>query len=287
MKKLSIVSICYQNAEGLRITAESLKKQKCRDFEWIVIDGASNDGTIDVIKQFDDIIDYWVSESDSGRYNAMNKGIERASGEYLLFLNSGDYLIDENVTKTIIPMLQGIDFYGCDIIESEPHYKYRKAPDDIKAWRIALEPLPHQSTFIKTELLKSRPYNEKYVLVSDWEQMVYELILKNRTYVHLNLTTSVFDTTGATYDKKYRNLFAEEMEDVRVSLFGEKISDDLKRLWEYYRFVRPYKTNTNADKYIGKISIGIRKRTISGDMKILRNAAKMLFHDIFHKKKMQ
>lgn len=95
--KLSIISINLNNSEGLQKTIRSVIRQTNSDFEYIVIDGNSKDGSLNVIKNFDNQITYWVSEPDSGIYNAMNKGISKSTGRYCLFLNSGDWLADENV----------------------------------------------------------------------------------------------------------------------------------------------------------------------------------------------
>ena len=92
---LSVITINYNNAEGLNRTIQSIDTQTWKEFEYIVIDGASNDGSIDVIKRFESIIDLWISEPDTGVFNAMNKGIKKAKGDYLLFLNSGDFLVDK------------------------------------------------------------------------------------------------------------------------------------------------------------------------------------------------
>ena len=101
--KFSIITVNYNNKEGLRNTIESVIHQTYRDFEYIVIDGGSTDGSVDILKKYDQQINYWVSEKDSGIYNAMNKGISKAHGEYLNFMNSGDcfYALDnlERVAK--------------------------------------------------------------------------------------------------------------------------------------------------------------------------------------------
>ena len=87
--KLSVITINYNNRDGLHKTIASVVNQSWREFEYIVIDGGSTDGSVDVIKSFADRIDYWVSEPDKGIYNAMNKGIDVAQGEYCIFINSG------------------------------------------------------------------------------------------------------------------------------------------------------------------------------------------------------
>ena len=88
--RLSIITINYNNREGLRKTIESVVNQTYRNFEYIIIDGGSTDGSVEVVKEYADRISYWVSEPDNGIYNAMNKGVLAANGKYIQFLNSGD-----------------------------------------------------------------------------------------------------------------------------------------------------------------------------------------------------
>ena len=89
--KISIITINYNNFEGLKKTIKSVINQTWKDYEYIVIDGGSNDGSVEYLKSLDNTINFWVSEADNGVYHAMNKGINKANGEYLLFLNSGDH----------------------------------------------------------------------------------------------------------------------------------------------------------------------------------------------------
>ena len=111
--KISIITINYNDAKGLKRTIESVKSQIYKDFEHIIIDGDSCDGSKDIINENAELFSYWCSESDRGRYNAMNKGIAHASGDYLLFLNSGDYLSDDNVLKDFSMSLSNKDIvYG-------------------------------------------------------------------------------------------------------------------------------------------------------------------------------
>ena len=99
--KLSIVTINLNNVAGLHETIISVLNQSSADLEYIIIDGGSTDGSAELIKEYSDRIYYWVSEPDSGIYNAMNKGIRKASGEYLLFLNSGDALASDNIVEEV------------------------------------------------------------------------------------------------------------------------------------------------------------------------------------------
>jgi glycosyltransferase involved in cell wall biosynthesis len=103
MKKplFSIITVTYNSKDVLEKTVESVKDQSCKDYEYIVIDGKSTDGTIDVIKNYENEIDYWVSEEDKGIYDAMNKGIKNSSGQLIFFLNAGDTFYDKEVLQDV------------------------------------------------------------------------------------------------------------------------------------------------------------------------------------------
>ena len=107
--KLSIITINYNHKEGLLKTIKSVVNQTYHDIEYIVIDGGSTDGSVDVVKQYEDSISYWVSEPDCGIYNAMNKGVAKATGEYCLFLNSGDSLHGTDSILEFVSKLSGED----------------------------------------------------------------------------------------------------------------------------------------------------------------------------------
>ena len=96
--KLSIITVCY-NEPNLEKTCKSIIEQTYQDFEWIVVDGGSNEQTQNIWNKYKNRINYFISEKDSGVYNAMNKGIKQSNGEYLLFLNAGDYLFDKDALK--------------------------------------------------------------------------------------------------------------------------------------------------------------------------------------------
>lgn len=102
-----------------------LPPQAVRDFEYIVIDGNSTDGSKALIEAYSSIIDYWVSESDGGIYQAMNKGVKAAHGDYCLFLNSGDTLHNVLVAKNVMGQLDGCDFYTGHIKKNEELDKRR------------------------------------------------------------------------------------------------------------------------------------------------------------------
>lgn len=170
--KLSIITINYNNKHGLQKTINSVISQIYKEFEWIIIDGGSTDGSKELIEQYTDYITYWVCEPDKGIYNAMNKGIEVAKGEYLLFLNSGDYLVSVYTLEHVLcksfqaDIVYGNLLYDKKKVERAPgfHNDYIACIDLIKGT------LFHPSTFIKRELFeKYGYYDETLKIVADWK----------------------------------------------------------------------------------------------------------------------
>lgn len=181
--KYSIITVNYNNKDGLRRTIESVIHQTFCDIEFIVIDGGSTDGSVDILKEYNKHISYWVSEKDNGIYNGMNKGIQKATGEYLNFMNSGDCFYDNNV-------LLKIDQYGynADIITGRDyHYSEKKQlghvsiqPPRLSMVTFFIATLDHQSSFIKRELFDNSLYREDYRLVSDWIFFTEKVVSENK-----------------------------------------------------------------------------------------------------------
>ena len=181
--KYSIITVNFNNKEGLRKTIESVINQTFHDFEFIVIDGGSTDGSADVLKEYDTQIDYWVSEPDGGIYQGMNKGIKKAKGEYLNFMNSGDcfYAIDvlENVSKydTNADFIVGKDYH----YNNETHLGHASIqPPRTTMIHFFVATLDHQSSFIKRELFKDSLYDESHRLVSDWIFFTEKIVKENK-----------------------------------------------------------------------------------------------------------
>lgn len=195
--KLSVITINYNNRDGLRKTIESVVNQTYMEFEYIVIDGGSTDGSVDVIKEYAEKIDYWVSEPDKGIYNAMNKGIDVAKGEYCLFLNSGDYLFSSSVFDECIPYLDGTDVIT-GTLKLDSGYII-PAPNRVTLpFFYSFDTLSHPTSFIKTCLLKKYHYDEKLALVSDWKFFTKVLIFDGASYKPVSEIIAVFDTTGVS-----------------------------------------------------------------------------------------
>ena len=203
--KLSIITVCFNNKEGLIDTIQSIKKQSYRDFEFIIIDGGSTDGTLEIITQYKSLFSYWVSEKDNGIYHAMNKGIIQAKGDYCLFLNSGDYLVDENVLSNVFSVCYDEDILYGNIIKVKGKRKrvitysehltfsdfYRKEPV-----------IHHQAAFINRELFSEFGfYRQDTHIIADWIFFFDSILKGNVSTKYINEIISIFDATGISNQK--------------------------------------------------------------------------------------
>lgn len=170
--KISIITINYNNAIGLEKTILSILNQNYSNFEYIIIDGNSSDGSKDIILKYKEKITYWISEPDNGIYNAMNKGINVAKGEYLLFMNSGDILVNDKNILTICEekLCQDIIAFDCFLEKDNTIVGRRTHIENPTFFYVFRNGFKHQSTFIKRSLFeKLGLYNENYKIASDYE----------------------------------------------------------------------------------------------------------------------
>lgn len=199
--KLTIITINLNNATGLRKTIESVVSQTYSDFEYIIIDGCSTDGSVEVVKEYQEKITYWVSEPDKGIYNAMNKGILKATGEYCLFLNSGDWLVNHNVLEGIIPTAFKEDIiHGNIVLEYGDKQIQAKgtSKDSLTLVDFLIAPtIRHQAAFIKRELFrKNGLYDESFTINGDWFFFMKNIIFNKATIKYTNINICFFDPNG-------------------------------------------------------------------------------------------
>ena len=198
--KLSIITINFNNFDGLQKTIESIVSQTMRDFEWIVIDGGSTDGSKELIEKNEQYIVYWCSEPDKGVYDAMNKGVLRAKGEYCLFLNSGDYLLNENVLMNVFSVNRQKDIligWIERIIKGKRILDKGFNTDDITIRHLLRNSLPHQATFIKRDLFKKYGlYDDTLKIVSDWKFFMQCIILHDVSIENLRLPVTFYEGGG-------------------------------------------------------------------------------------------
>lgn len=225
MIKLSIITINLNNKQGLKKTMESVFSQSLNVFEYIVIDGNSNDGSNEEILKHESKITHWLSEPDSGIYNAMNKGIKLAKGEYLLFLNSGDYLESPSTIENVLNQLHTDDIvYGNMIIDRDGKYFQGISPSHLEFEEMIRGTLWHPVSFIKKELFdKYGLYREKYKIISDYEFFLRTIFVEKVKTRHINIFVSVFNTQGLGSSPNHIKLHEQERYEVQTKLFHPEI----------------------------------------------------------------
>ena len=240
--KLSIITINLNNAEGLRKTIESVISQTFIDFEHIIIDGGSTDSSVDIIKQYADKITYWVSEPDKGIYNAMNKGIRKANGEYLQFLNSGDWLVDENVYAEVFSNSFCEDIIYGNRIEVYEN-KEEKLNKGFQKSNISFKDIFsgcrifHTSSFSKRKLFEQYGYfDEDFKIVSDSGFFLKVIGLGYASVKYIDITISYFDMTGISKNPQYKTLYDKEREEVRKKIWPSGIIENYEQYLEYERY---------------------------------------------------
>ncbi|KHG33837.1 MAG: hypothetical protein OA34_08170 [Sulfurospirillum sp. MES] len=185
---ISVITVVYNGERHLEETIQSVINQTYDNVEYIIIDGGSTDGTLDIIKKYEDKIDYWVSEKDNGIYDAMNKGICLSFGEWINFMNVGDKFYDKNTLKSTF---QKNIIYQADFIYSDTIFSNGKTfVCDIKKSRII-----HQSLFYKKYLHKEFGLYvvAKGVTISDY---LFFMLSKNKKWVKVNNPIAIFDLGG-------------------------------------------------------------------------------------------
>lgn len=229
--KLSIITVNLNNRDGLQKTINSVITQSFRDFEWIVIDGGSTDGSKELIEQYANHFAYWVSEPDKGIYNAMNKGIKVAKGEYLQFLNSGDCLKDSTTLCNVFSSSPvGDIIYGdCAVRVSDTELQVIHF-NPVLSFKVFLDgSIHHQSSFIKRKLLQDEPYDETLRIVSDRKFFIRK-VLEKKSFIHTNHIIATFDTNGISSTQN--ELFQTENDTVTQEEIPTCILEDNKNIEE-------------------------------------------------------
>lgn len=200
MRKISVITVCYNAVSSLEKTILSVLNQTYPNIEYIIIDGGSTDGSVDIIKKYIDRLAYWVSEPDNGVYDAMNKGVCVASGDWVNFMNAGDSfycnetistLFAESIDKTVVCIFGNTIFH---YLEKDVLIRYKSSPiHDIM-------PSCHQSIFCRRQVLLDYPFNLKYKIAADYD-FFYKIRNNGWKYKFVNCIVAVYDATGGISSK--------------------------------------------------------------------------------------
>lgn len=230
MPKLSVITINRNNAAGLRRTIESVVQQTATSIEYIVIDGDSTDGSVDIIRRYEPGIKYWISEPDRGIYHAMNKGIKQATGEYCQFLNSGDYLLTPDVTERMLRDMPPCSIlYGNKIREINGKWMVQRsyAGRPITLLDLYRSTIFHATAYIKRSLFDTYGlYDESLKIVSDWKFYLVAVGLHNEPVAYRDVDMVWFDTGGISSIES--ELDAQEREHVLRAVLPASVLADYR-----------------------------------------------------------
>lgn len=242
--KVSIITVNLNNCNGLQKTIDSVVCQTYNDYDWIVVDGGSTDGSRELIEQYSSRFSYWISEQDTGVYCAMNKGINAAKGEYVIFMNSGDYFADSNVLSNVACDLD------CDIVAGYIKYDKTgvetKSPAYLTPRHLFRQNIPHQAEFIRRSLFKEiSMYSEDLRILSDFEFNV-KAAMQDRTYKVINQIVSIVEPDGIS--NKYVSLMKEEDSIIKERL----MSDAVRKDYDYWMKIEKYLSSVHIDWAVNK-----------------------------------
>ena len=231
MAKYTIITINYNNGKELRRTIESVINQTHTDFEYVVIDGGSTDDSVSIIKEYADRIDFWISERDKGVYNAMNKGLSHAHGEYVNFMNSGDSFYSPTVLEEIDSEIGDADILFGNVCNSLSGRRYGgiKADSEVTFLTLKKEIICHQGTFYRRTIFERHPYDESLKLIADWKVNVQAIVFDNCKVKVVDTIVANYDLTGMSSTQS--QLHAEERKRVMAELFPERILKDYEHLY--------------------------------------------------------
>jgi glycosyltransferase involved in cell wall biosynthesis len=215
---VSIITVVYNRKNDLRSTIKSVDDQSFRKFEYIIIDGGSTDGSLDVIKENSHVVNEFVVEPDKGIYDAMNKGVRLAKGEWIIFMNAGDVFYDSRVLEFFSDRLARASdatiVYGdAEIVEGEKshiQYQYDRHLDLTKS-------IIHQSMFIRRDFLEKHPYDLRYRIMADYDNLLSISAVSPHKCKHVDKIVCRYEKTGIsskplyTYFREYYNVARHRM----------------------------------------------------------------------------
>ena len=250
--KLTIITINRNNAAGLEKTIRSVLDQICTAFEYVLVDGASTDGSVDIIRQYAERFGdrmKWISEPDKGIYNAMNKGIGMASGDYIQILNSGDSLVSGQVVGKMYEALEQSGFpsilYG-NMLKDMPEGKLLRdrcfAGRDITLLGFIHGTLNHSPAYIRKSLFDQYGlYDESLRIVSDWKWYMQAIVLGKEEPVYVDIDITLFDMSGISETNDA--LREKERRDCLAAMIPQQILKD------YYDWDADIRVMRRIDRY--------------------------------------
>ncbi len=187
---ITIVTVVLNDPEGLEKTIKSVSEQTYENVEYVVIDGASKPPTLNVINNYEDRIDYWISGQDEGIFDAMNKGVSLASGEWINFMNAGDYFHNKDVIANVFSQ----DYGDADFIYGHTYFLSGDFRGVVKAWDFDIlwktMIFTHQSVFTRKALLEKHKFDTTYKVCADYN-MIFTCFMRGCKFYNSDTVISV------------------------------------------------------------------------------------------------
>lgn len=217
--EFSIITICLNEAHGMEQTCESIIQQKYSNYEWIVVDGASTDSTLDILDRYHERITTLVTEADDGIYDAMNKGIELSRGKYLVFMNGGDRFSSSEVLDWVAQAPQADLIYG-QLELNEPGGELLSPPEKIRCDYLIKHMIHHQAAFFHRSLFGCFGlYDTSYRIAADYEFFSRILLKGEISHHYIAKPIAIFDYGGISRNQNYRQLRKRENHRIRAKYF--------------------------------------------------------------------
>lgn len=253
--KVSIITITYNDLEGLKRTYRSIRRQTFRDYEWIVVDGGSTDGTKEFLEKHEEELAWWCSEKDKGVYNAQNKGTQHAKGEYSIYMNSGDSFYADDVLEKVFEK----DVANADIVYGnwmlvfeDGKTRLGRAPEAADLAYFFEDNMCHQSMLIRTEAVRNRPYDESFRIYADWEEWL-ALLMQGKKFEKTDITICNFMvggiSTGDNASEKLKQERKAEIKRIQERYYSELWRESMSRVVpaiKEYNAVRSWMEDSGA-----------------------------------------
>lgn len=240
---ISVVTVCYNAVAGIERTIQSIINQTYSNIEYIVIDGGSTDGTLDIIEKYRDRIDYFVSEPDNGIYDAMNKGIKVATGEWINFMNAGDIFFSNDVIMKVVDniMQDASIVFGDSIMTFEKFsFVVHANPFYMKLPLHHSMGFTHQATFVLTQLAKRFKFDTSFKLAADYN-MIISLYRSGYRFQQLNYPIAVFDMCGVSNQNirlhSYETLMVDNPENRKWNIIKSYYIYFNKKMHSFIKYV--------------------------------------------------
>lgn len=234
--KVTIVTVSFNAAELIEETILSVIRQDYPNLEYIIIDGGSKDGTVDIIKKYEDCIACWVSEPDKGLYDAMNKGIQLATGDWINFRNCGDPFLERDSLSKLFnnPVGDNISIVHADCYRIRGDYYYYGKPSSLK-WYTVFMPLIHPATFIRVSEHRKRLFDLSHPIAADYD-LITKCIKDGLQFEHRAIPIVIFPEGGCS-DLSWRKALPSHL---RIQGYNDSFWGRIKGYWHMRRIIADY-----------------------------------------------